>query len=427
MPVIQISNKFLPLFEILEGRHPQVDTIIETGGRISGKSFTTAIFTLTALVDYSWSTLYARFTNISIEDSIKQELTGKIDLLGVSGRVTDQLNKICLNGTSDRISFKGIKTGSLNQTASLKSLSGYNCFVVDEAEEIPNYETFKKVYYSIRAVDKRNISILILNPQTKQHWIYQKYFLDKAPDGFCGIVDNVMYIHTSYLDVDPKFVPENIRRDYERLKIENEVKYNNIVLGGWVTDPEGVLIPLSRLHWLDFSISPESISYSFAATDPANTGGDKYSMPFIQVISHEDSIIFYVADVIHNTMGIIANTGRIPQKVSDNMTSDIWIETNGLGVAAYLEMQRAIKNVSIKAYNESGRKDEDVFGNYEFIQKYFYFSRQKYNEDKEYRSFISDLTEYVKDGDNKHRKDAIDVLSRTSKRLKIKYRNILFK
>ena len=35
---------------------------------------------------------------------------------------------------------------------------------VDEAEEIPDYETFKKVFYSIRSEQKRNLTILILVP-----------------------------------------------------------------------------------------------------------------------------------------------------------------------------------------------------------------------------------------------------------------------
>ena len=63
---------------------------------------------------------------MSIVDSVKPELTDKIELLGLSGKIADTQNHIEYNG--NRISFKGIKTGSLGQTANLKSLSGFNLF-----------------------------------------------------------------------------------------------------------------------------------------------------------------------------------------------------------------------------------------------------------------------------------------------------------
>jgi phage terminase large subunit len=52
----------------------------------------------------------------------------------------------------ERIAFKGIKTGSSQQTANLKSLEQFNAFVVDEADEMPDYETYEKVFLSIRSV-----------------------------------------------------------------------------------------------------------------------------------------------------------------------------------------------------------------------------------------------------------------------------------
>ena len=56
-----------------------------------------------------------------------------------------------------------------------------------------------------------------------------------------------MYIHTTYLDIDRQFIPDNIYNDFEELKINEPKKYENIVLGGWIDEVEGVLIPKSKL------------------------------------------------------------------------------------------------------------------------------------------------------------------------------------
>ena len=116
--------------------NPDIDTVIMTGGRYSLKSSTVSIFSLLAMVQYGWNVLYTRYTNMSITDSVKPEVSDKIDALGYQDIITDTQNHIECNG--NRISFKGIKTGSSVQTANLKSLSGFNCFIVDEAEEIPD-------------------------------------------------------------------------------------------------------------------------------------------------------------------------------------------------------------------------------------------------------------------------------------------------
>lgn len=236
---IKFSKKYQPLFKLLEkDNYKEVDIVILTGGRSSAKSFGVACLSLLGLVMKGWNVLYTRFTNASITDSIKPEVDDKIELLGYENTVTSTNTHIEHKG--NRIAFKGIKTGSKQQTANLKSLSGFNLFVVDEAEELPDYETFEKVFLSIRSKEKRNITILLLNPTSIQHWIYRKFYDDRnVPAGHNGIVGNVMYIHTSYLDVPKEYLAENIVKYYEMLKEDDEKKYNQVVLGGWVENIEG--------------------------------------------------------------------------------------------------------------------------------------------------------------------------------------------
>lgn len=235
---MKFSKKYKLLFALLKGEYPEVDTVILTGGRGSAKSFVIAVLSLTALVYHFWNILYTRFTNVSIVDSIKPEVDDKIELMGLTNFVNSTTSHIERNG--NRIAFKGLKTGSKQQTANLKSLFGFNMFVIDEAEETPDYETYEKVFLSIRSNDKRNLTILILNPASVHHWIYREFFSARNVAGGSNCISgNVMYIHTSYLDVPKEYIADNIHAYYQRLKEENPTKYEQIVLGGWTEAVEG--------------------------------------------------------------------------------------------------------------------------------------------------------------------------------------------
>lgn len=424
---IEISEKYQPLFELLHGRHPNVDTVIITGGRYSLKSYTVSIFANTAFFWYEWNILYTRYTNTSIVDSVKPEVSDKLELLGIQGAVND--TKTHIEHGNNRIAFKGIKPGSGKQTASLKSLSGFNCFVNDEAEELPDYETFKKVFFSMRHPEKRNLSILILNPTTRDHWIFKEFFEKKGLKGGENcIIDNVIYIHATYLDCTLSKMPPNILADYERLKVSDPTYYNNVILGGWITEPAGVLLPKSKLKYFRSinDIPAEAIIWRFAISDPANKGGDKYSNPFIYVCQMEGRIACYVTDVIHSTAGIEANAERIPLKVKELGMEAFFIEDNGVGLAAALLIKNKLPaNVKFAPFHSSINKETRILSHYEFVRDYFYFDAN-YESNPEYTSFMYDATNYTKEGDNKHRIDAIDVLSAAANIVKLKYHKIIY-
>ena len=424
---LEVSEKFEPLFNLFDNEYyPDVDTVIITGGRYSLKSFTVSIFALTALYNYNWNVLYTRYTNLSIVDSVKPEVSDKIELLNLKDYVKDTKTHIEFN--DNRISFKGIKTGSKGQTANLKSLSGFNLFVNDEAEELPDYKTFKKIFYSIRQTDKRNLSILILNPTTKDHWIFQEFYEKKGLEGGENcIVDNVMYIHSSYLDADFNLMPKNILSDYLRMKSENPEEYENIVLGGWITEPEGVLLPKSKLNFINIElIKDENVVYKFAIGDPADKGGDSYSMPFIDIMVINKELKCLVRNVVHSKDGIEVNTERILSRILENKTEKVFIESNGVGLAAILLLSKILpKWCSLKPFTSSINKEIRILSHYEFVQKYFLFD-EKYKENPEYSAFLNDLVNYTKEGDNKNRKDAIDVLCSAAYFIKLKFRTLLY-
>lgn len=230
--------------------------------------------------------------------------------------------------------------------------------------------------------------------------------------------------------IDNESFCEDVKSTSEYLKIKSEID-NMVWLAEYMqdpTNPEGLLIPFDKLKWIDKSlITDQHIVYRFSVIDPANTGGDKFSQPFIYVIFTETMFAAYIADVLHNTDGIEINCERIPQKVIDHNIENLPVESNGLGLAAVILLKKILPEFcKLMPFTSSVNKDARVLSNFEFILRYFYFDKEKYETNKEYNQFVKDLTSFTKEGDNKHKKDAIDVCASAAHILKIKYHNILF-
>jgi len=170
---IVLSTKFVPLFKN-KSRY-----FVVTGGRGSSKSFTITLFLLQLTYEKGHKILFSRYTLISANASIIPEFIEKIDLMDVHKDFRITKDEIINLTTGSSIMFKGIKTSSGNQTAALKSLSGVTTFVLDEAEELTDEATFSKIDLSIRHQTMTNRVILILNPTTKEHWIYKRFFMMK--------------------------------------------------------------------------------------------------------------------------------------------------------------------------------------------------------------------------------------------------------
>ena len=146
--------------------------------------------------------LFTRYTMVSAHLSIIPEFLEKIGLLGFENIFSVNKAEVVNLGNQSDILFRGIKTSAGNQTASLKSLQGISCWVLDEAEELIDEDIFDTIDLSIREKNIQNRIILILNPVTKEHWIYKRFFEDKGVEaGFNGFKDNVCYIHSTYLDL----------------------------------------------------------------------------------------------------------------------------------------------------------------------------------------------------------------------------------
>ena len=233
--MITLNTKYKCLFE------NDTRYFIVTGGRGSSKSFGVGTFTNLLSFEQGHKILFTRQTMTSAHLSIIPEFQEKIDLMQLNELFEVTKSEIKNKQSNSEIIFKGIRTSSGDQTANLKSLQGVTTWVLDEAEELTDESTFDKINLSIRQKGKQNRVILILNPSTKEHWIYKKFFEERGvQEGFNGIKDDVTYIHTTYEDnidnLDQSFINEILR-----IKETNPQKYKHQILGGWLNKAEGVV------------------------------------------------------------------------------------------------------------------------------------------------------------------------------------------
>ena len=187
--MILLNDKYKPLFE------NKTRYNVVSGGRGSGKSFSVALYLLLLTFEDNRTILFARYTMTSIAISIFPEFKDKIEMLNLESIFDITKSEIINKRTGSKIIFRGIKTGSSIQTANLKSIANVDTLVIDEAEEIPDEETFDKIDLSIRSSRHFNKIIILFNPTTKASWIYERFFEKRGIDGGTNLIkDDVTYM-----------------------------------------------------------------------------------------------------------------------------------------------------------------------------------------------------------------------------------------
>jgi phage terminase large subunit len=230
-----------------------------TGGRGSGKSYSLNSFLLLLTYEVGHVILFTRYTLTSAHISIIPEFIDKIETADLNNDFYITKDEIVNKITGSKILFKGIKTSSGTQTANLKSLAGVTTWVLDEAEELTDEDTFDKIDFSIRAKGIQNRVILVLNPATKEHFIYKRFFESKGvKDGSNIIKKDTTYIHTTYLD-NYENLSESFILQIEDMKVRRPQKYNHQILGGWLEKAEGVVFT----NWSFGKFNPNDLPTSF--------------------------------------------------------------------------------------------------------------------------------------------------------------------
>ena len=343
--MIVLNRKYYPLVD------NDTRYYIVTGGRGSSKSFGVASYLCGLSFEPDHKILFTRQTMTSAHLSIIPEFQEKIELMKADSFFEVNKTEIKNLSSNTDIIFRGIRTSSGDQTANLKSLQGITTWVVDEAEELTDETVFDKINLSIRQKGKQNRVILILNPATKEHWIYKRFFEDRGiQEGFNGIKEDVTYIHTTYLDninnLDQSFINE-----VERIKVNNPTKYKHQILGGWLNKAEGVVFTNWRIdEFKEVNKSVYGQDFGFSI-DPTT---------LIQVSVDKDRKQIYCKELLYKT-GLTTS-----QIYDDNFR---YCGANNLIIADSAE-PRLISELQSRGLNIKGIKKPTIIERIALVQDY---------------------------------------------------------
>nr|DAH35211.1 MAG TPA: terminase large subunit [Caudoviricetes sp.] len=239
------SPKYKPLFRAM----PDTRYTLVKGGRGSGKSY--AVNTALCLSTYRdpLNILFTRYTMTSAEVSIIPEFSDKVSALQIEDHFRSRATDIVNLSTGAKIIFRGLMASSGNQVAKLKSLQGVKTWVLDEAQELTDPELFDTIDFSVRTLEAPNQIILCFNPTDIHSWIYERFYKN-VPEGFNGVIDDVRYISTTYLD-NRQNLDRTLLRQAEKMRLADYDKYRNVWLGEWATLSEGIIYK----QWKEISLN----------------------------------------------------------------------------------------------------------------------------------------------------------------------------
>ncbi|WP_294892642.1 PBSX family phage terminase large subunit [Sulfuricurvum sp. MLSB] len=266
---------------------PETRYYLITGGRGSAKSFHASLFLLNLTYEPNEIILFTRWTMVSAQISIIPEFIEKIELMNLENDFDVKQNEIVNKKTGSKILFKGIKTSQGTATANLKSISGVTCFVLDEAEELVDEDIFDKIDLSIRAKNKYNRVIMIMNPSNKQHWIYKNWIEKERP--------NTTFIHTTYLD-NIQNLSDSFLQQAETVKNHNLDRFNHLFMGDWIEDSEGILWNTAIINRAKIKVKPDNLR-CVVAIDPATTATKNSDETGIIVVGYADDKYYILDDL----------------------------------------------------------------------------------------------------------------------------------
>ena len=270
--MIRLQKKY-EVFKEAESRY-----FIVTGGRASGKSFNISVLLLLMTFEKDHVILFTRYTLTAASISIIPEFLEKIELLGFDSEFYITKDEIVNKYTGSKIIFKGIKTSSGDQTANLKSIQGVTTWVLEEAEELVDEKKFDTIDFSIRSNKQQNRIILILNPTTKEHFIYKRFFEDRGVQEGSNITkQDTTYIHSTYQDnihnLNQSFIDQ-----VELMKLRRPEKFKHQIMGGWLDKAEGVIFSnweIGEFKKMGVSVFGQDYGFSNDPTTLIETNIDK--------------------------------------------------------------------------------------------------------------------------------------------------------
>jgi phage terminase large subunit len=343
MPRMKLPKKLLPLVQ----KKKRFKVII--GGRGSGKSHSVAdICLMDAQTKGIKTGCFREFMN-SIEDSVYSLLCGEIERLELQGFDT-QNNKIKFNDKS-MFTFKGLA----RNPESVKSMHGYERFVIEEAQTISK-KSLELLTPTLRTDDSE--IWFIANPQSQEDPLSKRFInpfkseLDKH-----GYYEDDQHLIIVCNYIDNPFFPIVLEKerlaDFERLE---RAEYDHIWLGAFNDTVENAII---KKEWFDAAIDShitlgfKPVGATIATFDPSDEGGDAKGYAV------RTGVLYTNVDEIEAKNGNEACDIATSYAIADNADLFVW-DADGMGALLRRQIGDSFKGIKcdLRAYRGSNAVED---------------------------------------------------------------------
>jgi len=351
---MELIDSYKPLFV----NPPSTRYTMVTGGRGSAKSFHVSTFLLNLTYEPGHVILFTRWTLVSAHISIIPEYLEKIDMLNLEKDFTITKQEIINNTSGSRIVFRGIKTSQGTATANLKSIQGVTTWVLDEAEEMHDEDAFDRIDLSIRHKSLPNRVVAILNPASRDHMLYGKFFAKHRAD--------TTYIHTTYLD-NAHNLSESFLDAAERTRQTNYLRYEHIFLGHWIDSASGLLWDLELIDKHRVEKTP-GLKRIIVAIDPAVTTNQDSDETGLVLLSQGEDDHYYI---LEDNSGKYTpqEWGAVAKETADSAKADAYVAEGNQGhdlVASNLRSVDTSRRVKmVRATRGKHVRAEPIYALYE--------------------------------------------------------------
>jgi len=177
------------------------------GGRGRGGShFATDYFLLKIISSKYFRGYFMRLVHSDIRTSLYQDFKDRIEekeeefgiKLMDKFHFNDNNMSIEYLPNGNKIESKGFRKSSNSRTAKMKSIAGATNIIIEEFEEVEEYD-YRKLKDSLRTTKAQPQILRIWNPPQKDHWIIKTYYnLEPHPE------------HEEYFNFIPKGLPRHL-------------------------------------------------------------------------------------------------------------------------------------------------------------------------------------------------------------------------
>lgn len=282
----KVLPAFAPLF------HDSRPYVFLSGGRGSGKTTQSACFIITKLFEDTYNRIViSRYTQKSIKSSIYRDVLDLLEKFGLLPFVEITGDEIRNKMNGNLIFTHAFRMADGNMVAKSKGLASCNIFLLDEAQEIPDFDEYRKVIDTFRMKGVERKIIVVFNPPSKRHWLFKKFYIGSVHSPNPTLIHNHLFIHTTFKDNLQNLDPSKVE-EWRRLEFDDPTYYKHQIEGEFTEGSEGAV-------YLDFQIGRPHPLGEYEVTYGLDFGFASDPTALVKVSRHNNEL--YLRELVYDT------------------------------------------------------------------------------------------------------------------------------